>query len=85
VIQGGMKTLAKFHPLIMCEIESRHGGDLEAISNTLVNIGYIVGVIDGEKFRPLLEQEITNWKLNSLSFSNFMFVPARFKEIVEGL
>jgi len=83
VIQGGMKTLAKFHPLIMCEIESRHGGDLEAISNTLVNIGYIVGVIDGEKFRPLLEQEITNWKLNSLSFSNFMFVPARFKEIVE--
>lgn len=85
VIQGGLQTLAKLQPLIMCEIESRHGGDLEAISNTLVNIGYRVGVIDDKKFRPLLDQEIANWKFNSLSFSNFMFVPARFIEIVESV
>ena len=85
VIQGGMKTLAKFHPLIMCEIESRHGGDLEAISNTLLSIGYSIGVIDLEKFRPLTDQEISNWKSNSLSYSNFIFVPVRFKEIVESV
>jgi len=85
VIQGGMKTLAKYHPLIMCEIESRHGGDLEAISNTLLSIGYSVGVIDLEKFRPLTDQEISNWKSNSLSYSNFIFVPVRFKEIVESV
>ena len=69
----------------MCEIESRHGGDLEAISNTLLSIGYSVGVIDLEKFRPLTDQEISNWKSNSLSYSNFIFVPVRFKEIVESV
>lgn len=83
VIKGGLQTLAKFQPLIMCEIESRHGGDLEAISRTLGNTGYSVGVIDGEKFRTLSDQEIASWKSNSLSFSNFIFVPSRFKEIVE--
>ena len=85
VIKGGMMTLAKFHPLIMCEIESRHGGDLEAISNTLSSIGYRVGVIDVERFRTLTEQEFANWKSNSLNYSNFIFAPARFKEIVESV
>jgi FkbM family methyltransferase len=83
VIEGGLQTLAKFQPLIMCEIESRHGGDLETISRALGNIGYSVGVIHGEKYRTLLEQEIASWKSNSLRFSNFIFVPSRFNEIVE--
>lgn len=83
VIEGGLKTLAKFQPLIMCEIESRHGGNLEAISIALGNIGYSVGVIEGEKYRTLLGHEIANWNSNSLGFSNFIFVPSRFSEIVE--
>ncbi|MEI6109447.1 MAG: FkbM family methyltransferase [Actinomycetes bacterium] len=83
VIQGGLASLKKHQPIIMCEIELRHGGDLESISAVLNKIGYRVGVINHENYRDLSELDTSNWKAGNSEFSNFIFVPTRLLYLVE--
>lgn len=57
VLQGATKTLHAHHPMIICEIESRHNENYRAVFEMLYDLGYRSGYWSGGQF---LEQKLSD-------------------------
>ena len=68
VLWGGVKILTKLRPILLIEIQSKHGGSFDAIETFLKKFGYVAYVYKDEKLHLCIEASISN-------SANFIFLP----------
>lgn len=82
-IEGARKSITKFHPWLLVEIESRHhGGTVDKAVAEICTLGYEVWFFDffNRRLKPMSEYRLTEMqdraKQNTFAYiNNFLFMP----------
>jgi FkbM family methyltransferase len=90
VIQGALKTIQKFKPILLVEIEQRHHSSISIknIFNKILNLNYSGffyqnnNLISINVFNVKKHQKIKNLGKKNIYINNFFFIPKKYNRLI---